>query len=294
MSGEGSGDEGREPPRVRIAEPPGSPPPPDPEPKEAEPSPIDRLKEAPVTAAIIAINIAVFAWASTTGSTQSNGVLLKFGAVEPLHVWMGQYWRIATCMWMHIGILHLSMNMYFGAGWCALVEKVLGKWRFLAVYLVSGIAGGAVSVLGAWLRGKGHISAGASGAIFGTIGAVFMLRLANLGSVKKLVRDPFFRGTAFRLGIWTLLGVYLQIDNFAHFGGLVFGAASTWLFVKRVSVVKWAAFGAVFLAVVLAAMRPGHEVTREDGCRLYPELCEKMTPGVIDPDPEPAPSSPPP
>ena len=268
MSGEGSGDEGREPPRIRIAEPTGAPPP---EKREsdraesAEPTPIDRLKAAPVTAVILAINIAVFAWASTTGSTQSLEVLRNFGAVEPSRVWEGQYWRIATCMWMHIGILHLSMNMYFGAGWCAIIEKVLGKWRFVAVYLLAGVAGGAASVIGAMIQGKPVVSAGASGAIFGMIGAVFVLRLAQLGTVKALVRDPLFRSTAFQLAILTGVGVYVGVDNFAHFGGLVFGGASTWLFAKRAGIAKWAIFGVAFVALVVMAVAP--PVAAQ--CRVY-------------------------
>lgn len=268
MSGEGTGDEGREPPRVRIAEPTGAPPPEksEAEPAEvAQPTPIDRLRAAPVTAAILAINIAVFAWASTKGSTQSLDVLLDFGAVEPTRVWAGEYWRIATCMWMHIGILHLSMNMYFGAGWCALIEKVLGKWRFVAVYLLAGVAGGAASVIGAMIRGKLVVSAGASGAIFGMIGAVFVLRLARLGSVKALVKDPLFRSTAFQLAILTGVGVYVGVDNFAHFGGLVFGAASTWLFAKRAGIVQWAIFGVAFVALVVMAVAP--PVAAQ--CRVY-------------------------
>lgn len=268
MSGEGTGDEGREPPRVRIAEPSGAPPPEksEAEPAEAaQPTPIDRLRAAPVTAAILAINIAVFAWASTKGSTQSMEVLLDFGAMEPRRVWAGQYWRIATCMWMHIGILHLSMNMYFGAGWCALIEKVLGKWRFVAVYLLAGVAGGAASVIGAMIRGKLVVSAGASGAIFGMIGAVFVLRLARLGSVRALVKDPLFRSTAFQLGILTVLGVYVGVDNFAHFGGLVFGGAATWLFAKRAGVAQWAIFGVAFVALVVMAVAP--PVAAQ--CRVY-------------------------
>lgn len=295
MSGEGSGDEGREPPRIRIAEPTGAPPPETSEAKVAEPTPLDRVKEAPITAAIIATNIAVFAWASTTGSTQSNSVLLRFGAVEPLQVWMGEYWRIATCMWMHIGLLHLSMNMYVGAGWCADVERVLGRWRFLVVYLVSGVAGGAVSVVGAWIMGSGKIAAGASGAMFGMIGAVFVIRLVLLGSVSKLLKDPFFRGTAFRLGILTALSFYLHVDNFAHFGGLVFGAAMTWLFATRATAPKWVVLGAAFVGVVLLAIRPGHVVTGVEACRYYPELCAEpsMLPNPDAPvGPAPDPTSP--
>lgn len=270
MSGEGSDGEKR----VRIADEPPKASEHDGDPTKvrvSEPSILDKANASPVTAALMAINIAVFAWAASTGSTETNAVLLKFGAVEPLHVWSGQYWRVATCMFMHIGIIHLVWNTYAGAGWSAAIERVLGRWRFLFVYLASGVAGGCASVLGAWLIGKGHISAGASGAMFGMVGATFAIRLHQLGSFKALFADKFFRANAVNIGIWTMIGLYIRVDNFAHGGGFVFGAAATWLIVSRASRAKWAVFGIVLVATFLAATRPWHAVTNDDACRLYPE-----------------------
>lgn len=283
MSGEGSSGG----PRIRVG---GDPTPPagDPAPSDdararvaAEPSILEKLKASPVTAILSLVNIAVFAWAASTGDTQTNGVLLKFGAVEPLHVWSGQYWRVATCMFMHIGVIHLVWNTYAGAGWSAAIERALGKWRFLFVYLASGIAGGCVSVLGAWLVGKGHISAGASGAMFGMVGATFAIRLYQLGTFKALFADKFFRANAVNIGIWTMIGLSLRVDNWAHGGGLVCGAVATWLLVSRASRAKWVVFAIGFVAVVLGATRPWHAVTNEDACRLYPEnlaMCVGVTP----------------
>lgn len=250
---EGRSDE----PRIRVAMP--SPPPGDDDARArvaAEPSLVDKAKASPVTAALTAINVAMFAWASSTGSTQSLEVLRRFGAVDPLLVWSGEYWRLATCMFMHIGIVHLVWNTYAGFGWSAAIERLLGRARFLFVYLASGISGGAFSVLGAWLMARGVVSAGASGAMFGMVGATFAIRRLQLGSTKALLADKFFRANALNIAIWTLIGFSLNVDNFAHLGGFVCGTAATWLVVTRASRARWAIFAAAYALVLLVATRP--------------------------------------
>lgn len=243
-----------------------------------EPSLLDKVKASPITIALAAINVVVFTIAALRGDTQSNATLLRFGAVEPLHVWFGEYWRVATCMFMHIGFMHIAWNTYAGIGWCREIERALGKWRFLAVYLLSGVAGGCASVLGAWLVGRGHISAGASGAMFGMVGATFALRRHQLGSWKALRDDRSFRANALNIGIWTAIGVSLgAFDNWAHGGGLVIGAIATWLFVRRAPRKAWVAFAVGFVILLLGATRPWHAVTKDDACRLYPTMGECPT-----------------
>jgi len=241
---------------------------------------LDKAKASPITALLVAVNVAVFLWAASTGDTTTNATLLRFGAVEPLHVWKGQYWRLATCMFMHIGWIHIAWNTYAGVGWCASVERSLGKWRFLLVYLASGLAGGSVSVLGAWLTSRGHISAGASGAMFGMVGATFAIRLHQLGSFKLFREDRAVRATLLNIGIWTLIGFSLHVDNWAHGGGLLAGGITTWLFVRRASAGRWVVFTVAYVAFVVAAARPWHKATEDDFCRLYEEICKSMPTGT--------------
>src|SRR5207237_4941882 len=129
-----------------------------------------------------------FVWAETHGSTLKTSTLLQYGAVERLHVASGEWWRLATSMFMHVGWMHLLWNTYASVGWCTVVEKVLGKPRFLAVYLLSGIGGACASAYFHRVT-----SAGASGAMFGIIGATLILRYRVLGDLREFVRDRFVR-----------------------------------------------------------------------------------------------------
>jgi rhomboid protease GluP len=240
------------------------PQPPDPSPPDpAQPSIGERIRSSPITFALAAINVAAFLWAETHGSTVRPGTLLQFGAVERLHVASGEWWRLGTSMFMHVGWMHLLWNTYASVGWCTVVEKVLGKPRFLAVYLLSGIGGACAS---AYLHRV--TSAGASGAMFGIIGATLVLRYRVLGDIKEFVRDRFVRSNVVNMAIWTAIGIYaINMDNFAHGGGLVVGALATVAATATPARRKigWAAVGALVAGFVVLAARPGWQPTGDDG-----------------------------
>lgn len=241
------------------------PQPPDPSspPDPAEPSIGERIRHSPVTFALAAINVAAFIWAETHGSTLKTGTLLQFGAVERLHVASGEWWRLGTSMFMHVGWMHLLWNTYASVGWCTVVEKVLGKRRFLAVYLLSGIGGACASAYFHRVT-----SAGASGAMFGIIGATLVLRYRVLGDIKEFVRDRFVRSNVINMAIWTAIGLYaINMDNFAHGGGLVIGALATIVATTAPPrrKVGWAAVGAFVAAFVVVTARPGWKPTGDDG-----------------------------
>jgi membrane associated rhomboid family serine protease len=172
------------------------------------------VRHAPVSAAIIAINVVVFVLAERAGDTTSNDTLLHFGAVWRGMVWDGEYWRLATAMFLHIGVLHLVWNAWMGFRFSAEAEQ----------QLVSGIAGSAASVIG-----HNAVAAGASGALFGLIG----WRLADLrsrhGSFKAFISEPGIRSELKSIAIWFVVGVVAGFDNYAHGGGLVFGALFGWM-----------------------------------------------------------------
>lgn len=233
-------------------------PPPDP----AEPSIGERIRSSPVTFALAAINVAVFLWAETHGTTTQTGTLLRFGAVERLHVASGEWWRLGTSMFMHVGWVHLLWNTYASVGWCTVVEKVLGKPRFLAVYLLSGVGGACASAF--FHRAT---SAGASGAMFGIIGATLVLRYRVLDDFKAFVADRFVRSNVVNMAIWTALGFTMNIDNFAHGGGLVVGALTTIAMTAAPARKRIGAAGVVafVVAFAIAAARPGWKPTGDDG-----------------------------
>lgn len=222
----------------------------------AEPTLIQRLRAAPITAAIIAINVALFAYVQQNGSASDAGTLLRFGALEPLHVWAGEYWRLFTCMFMHGGWIHVGVNMYMAAGWATALERALGKKRFVLVYLVSGLAGSCASMVSSWLFHP-HLSVGASGALFGVMGAVLALRRRQLGTFAAFFADRSIRSLLMQVGILTVVGLtVLSFDTAAHFGGLTVGFLVTWLMVTRAPRSRWLALGAALGALFIVAVRP--------------------------------------
>jgi rhomboid protease GluP len=216
----------------------------------------ERLRAAPLTFVIIAINVVVFFVAERHGKTTEVATLLRFGACERYHVWVGQPWRLATSMFLHIGFVHLAWNTYGGLGWSWRVEKALGSAPFLVVYLASGIAGSAVSVLG-----RGVVSAGASGALFGLIGAELVLRWRTFPGWTEFINDRGVRSIVSSILIWAVLGATaVKMDNFAHFGGLFAGVllAAVRLVPRGVTARRIAAVcaGGALGVLVIAAARP--------------------------------------
>ena len=173
-------------------------------------------KKMIITPIIIAICVLVFIAMYIWGRGSEDTItLLMFGAnFRPL-IQAGEIWRLATSMFLHIGIVHLVVNMYSLLIIGRQLESFLGKWKFLIVYLGSGIIGSLLSVVI-----HSSISAGASGAIFGLLGSLlyfgYHYRL-YLGAVLKTQVIPI-------IILNLLIGFMVPgIDNFAHIGGLVGG-----------------------------------------------------------------------
>jgi membrane associated rhomboid family serine protease/tetratricopeptide (TPR) repeat protein len=171
-----------------------------------------------VTLALTVLNIVVFAVAEAHGSTQTADTLLRFGALRRTEVWNGEWWRLLTYAFLHIGTMHLFVNTWFGFRLCIAMEHELGHVEFLLLYVLSGLAGGAASVIG-----HNTITAGASGALFGLIGARYARWWVQTGSLRELFKHPRFRQDIIIVLLWFVLGAYVGFDNWAHGGGLVFG-----------------------------------------------------------------------
>lgn len=199
---------------------PLGPPPPSPtEPTSLE----ERLKAAPFTLGLFAVCVAVFVFAEREGSTKDIETLLTFGATERQLVWQGQWWRLVSSMFLHIGVVHLVWNLWMGYRISVPVERALGSWRFLLVYLLSGVVGSALSVIG-----HEAVTAGASGALFGMLGSMLVLVRVRLGSWAALWANAAMRANVLLLIIWIAIGPAMGFDSFAHAGGLLAGMALTW------------------------------------------------------------------
>ena len=158
------------------------------------------------------------------GLVDQPGQVLNEGALIPALVAQGEAWRLLSSVFLHSGAVHLGFNMISLYFLGSFVEVAFGRARFLALYLLSGLAGG----LAYLYFGDFNIPAvGASGAIFGLLGGVlgYALRRGTFSWQNPLIRQ---------LLILLALNLYIgfsipNISNTAHLGGLAGGFAFGWL-----------------------------------------------------------------
>lgn len=177
--------------------------------------------KAPCTILLLVANAAVFFLLSVQGATEDGLFMLEYGAMYvPFITEQGEYYRMFTSMFLHFGFEHLFNNMITLAliGWNLEVE--IGSIRFLVIYILSGLGG---NILSSWwdIRLADYaISAGASGAIFGIIGALLYVVIRNRG----WNGDISGRGIVFMIFITLYYGYSSGgVDNMAHIGGLATG-----------------------------------------------------------------------
>lgn len=179
-----------------------------------------------VTYILIAINVAVFAY-----STLNPSIVVVGAQINPL-VAQGEYWRIFTGMFLHANILHIGFNMLslFFVG--RAIEVYYGKWRYLAIYLLSGIAGGILY----FFTSPGGEAIGASGAIFGVFGALGVFYFVNRRSLGTYGRGAI-GNWLFWIGLNLVFGLTdPNIALFAHIGGLIVGMLIAFALAPRIGV----------------------------------------------------------
>lgn len=173
-----------------------------------------------ITPILINLNIAIFIIMALSGVNvflPDNESLISWGANFRPVTLEGEWWRLFTCCFLHIGIFHLLMNMYALLYIGLLLEPYLGKTRFLATYMLTGIASSTTSL---WWHDL-TISAGASGAIFGMYGVFLAMLTTNL--IEKSARKALLTSIVIFVGYNLINGLKGGIDNAAHIGGLVSG-----------------------------------------------------------------------
>lgn len=153
-------------------------------------------------------------------SGPNNQVLLNFGADQGIRAMRGEYWRIVTNIFVHIGLLHIFMNMWIFAVMGPNVERIYGTIKFLLAYFFVGIIASLTSIY----MDPRLISAGASGAVFGVFGLWFGFLLANRGILQEnFVKDNMKSAVVFLILILANGFMRTGIDNAAHVGGVVSG-----------------------------------------------------------------------
>jgi len=138
--------------------------------------------QAPATMILIGINVLVYVVTAAQGGgiNLPGGELFSKWALQGAAVSDGDWWRLVTAMFLHGSILHLGFNMLALYWLGTIIEQALGTPRFLLVYVVSGLAGSAGAL---WFSSKFAVTVGASGAIFGLIGALLILEYLSTGSL---------------------------------------------------------------------------------------------------------------
>lgn len=181
---------------------------------------MNNLRRNYMTTALVVILFAVFLVETFMGGSESTSVLLKMGAMfNPAVVMEGQWWRLFTAQFLHIGIMHIASNaiMIYYIGQYA--EPVFGHWRFLLIYLLSGVGG---SLLTLAFGNDQAISAGASTALFGLFGAMTCAGFKD----KDNALLSFLGRQALALAVINLvLDIFMpDVDILGHLGGLITGA----------------------------------------------------------------------
>ncbi len=194
---------------------------------------------APATYALVGVNCAVYLLTLVLSGNVSGPTFedkVSYGLLcNGYYVLSGEWWRLATSIFVHFGWIHILTNM-----WCLwnlglLGEPLLGEFGMVAAYLLTGVAGNLLSVAFNQRppgQAGGMLSAGASGAVFGLAGVLLMLLRSPLLPIpqielKKLRRSVwYFALINFVIdgGLW-LAHTRLQVDNMAHLGGFLSGLA---------------------------------------------------------------------
>ena len=185
------------------------------------------MKKQKCTIFLIVVNVIVFFLLSFQGMTEDAQFMLEHGAMYVPYVLKGEeYYRLFTSMFMHFGFDHLMNNMITLIIVGRYLEPVVGKVRFLVIYLISGLGGNILSLVAESQTGGYAVSAGASGAIFGLTGALLGLTILNRGQIAGITKQSML----IMIGISLYNGFASEgVDNLAHIGGLICGFIITFL-----------------------------------------------------------------
>jgi rhomboid protease GluP len=203
-----------------------------------------------VTPVIININIAVYIAMVISGVNfflPDNDALIRWGADFGPYTLSGEWWRLLTSCFIHIGILHLLFNMYALLYIGLLLEQRVGSLAFAVAYLLTGLCASITSI--SW-----HpflISAGASGAIFGLYGVFLALLTTNI--IERSARKALLTSIGIFVFYNLANGMKGGIDNAAHLGGLISGIVIGYAYFPALKAVNRGSLQNI-ISIVLAAV----------------------------------------
>ena len=212
------------------------------------------MRRAPVVRLLLALNVLMYVLVGASGGgwMDADGkALIGWGSNFGPLTSDGQWWRLLTATVLHGGLVHLGVNMLTLADVGSLCERLYGSTRFLLLYLLAGLVGSAASVWwNPWVN-----SVGASGALFGVIGALVVFMLDRRNGVPPAVMKVHLTS----LSVFVIYGLVsgfasTGIDNQAHLGGLIGGAVAGWALMPRARSGLRVVVGVAAIAVAIGAL----------------------------------------
>jgi len=184
----------------------------------------DRLRRRPwVTLVLLIVIIGFWVLSLIIGSGDEAETLVRMGAKINFLVDHGQPWRLISPIFLHFGILHIIFNGYALYMLGQIIENVYGRRRYILIFFISGV----LSVVASYL-GSNRMSVGASGAIFGLLGAGVVVGYKYRSDIPPVFRRYFGRGMLPWVFLNLALGFFIDgIDNYAHVGGLIAGVVTS-------------------------------------------------------------------
>ena len=189
-------------------------------------------KNSSVTIVLLCLNFLFWMIAEIIGSTNDANTLVDFGALFGPLIAAGEFWRLFSSLFLHVGLLHLLFNSFALFIFGPIIENLFGKFRFIIIYLFSGVSGSLISLYFNPLV----VAAGASGAIFGLLGALaafFLLKRNILGVFAQKNFIAVIILVAFNMFFGFLIP---GVDNFAHLGGFISGLVISLVLVPVLSI----------------------------------------------------------
>lgn len=175
-----------------------------------------------ITWGLLALIIVTFAFEQRWGGSGSNATLIRMGAEVPARIRSGEWWRLLAPMFLHSGWPHFLMNSFVLFSLGPFLERLFGSARFLILYVLSGLLGCAFGTLFASVSGH-SLSVGASGALFGLLGATAVLGFRPRGQLPSRLVAELKRNAVINLGLNIVISLRPGIDYLAHLGGAMAG-----------------------------------------------------------------------
>ena len=180
------------------------------------------LRVAPITVGLGIVLALIWLLVEIGGSSADSWTLIRAGAHFRPAVGAGDLWRLVSATFLHGGLLHLALNVYALFAFGRFVERLYGSTRFFVLYMASGVTGFVAS----FVFGRAPLSVGASGGIFGMLGAAIAILLVRRARWPEGWRRGMLMNFALLAAINVAIGFTMPIiDNAAHLGGLATGVA---------------------------------------------------------------------